>query len=69
MVTVKNIPTAHIINVRHTSANERDNGFIRFDIVTAIGTDTDMLTIRHPTKIPANIFWETWSKNTLKLYR
>ncbi len=58
------IPTAQIINVLQTSANERDNGLILFEIVTAIGTETDMLMIKHKTKIQTNMFYLIWSKNT-----
>lgn len=57
IVTVIMIPTAQIIKVRHTSANERDKGLILFDIVTAIGTETEILMIRQIMKIQTSIFY------------
>lgn len=51
------MPTDHIIKVRHTSAKERLKGFIRFDIVTAIGTEIDIDIIRHAQNIQTNEFY------------
>lgn len=42
--------------VRHTSANERERGFIFLEIVTAIGTDIDIENIRQRTKIRESVF-------------
>lgn len=56
MVTVITIPTAQIIKVRQTSAKERDKGLILFDIVTAIGTETEILMIKQRIKIVNNMF-------------
>lgn len=63
------MPTAHIMRVLHTSAKDLDIGLILFDIVTAIGTETEILTIRQHTKITTSAFCDIWSKNTLKLSR
>lgn len=55
-------------NVLHTSANERDNGLILFDIVTAIGTEIEMLMIKHTMNTQTNMLSLICAKNTLKLY-
>jgi len=57
IVRVIIIPTAQIINVLQTSARERDNGLILFEIVTAIGTDIEIDTIRQRMNIQTSIFW------------
>ena len=61
------IPTAQIIKVLQTSANDLDSGLILFDMVTAIGTDIDMLITKHNINTQASMFWDIWLKNTLKL--
>ena len=49
------MPTAQMMSVLQTSANERDKGLILLEIVTAIGTDTDIETIKQRMKIHTNI--------------
>jgi hypothetical protein len=45
------------MKVRQTSANERLKGLINFEIVTAIGTDIEIETIKQIPNIHTNIFW------------
>jgi hypothetical protein len=53
------MPTDQIIKVRHTSAKERLKGFIRFDIVTAIGTEIEIEIIKHAQNIHTKVFYCT----------
>lgn len=48
-----------MIKVRHTSAKERLKGFIRFEIVTAIGTEIEIEIIKHTQNIQTSMFYLT----------
>ena len=48
-----------MIKVRHTSAKERLKGFIRFEIVTAIGTEIEIEIIKHKQNIQTSMFYLT----------
>lgn len=68
MVWVIKIPTAQIISVLQTSAKDLERGLILLEIVTAMGTDIEMLIIKQSTNTHTNMFCDIWLKNTLKLY-
>lgn len=57
IVTVSVIPTAQMIKVRQTSAKERDKGLILFEIVTAIGTEIEILIIRQTINIQRSVLY------------
>lgn len=56
MVIVINIPNIHISNVLQTSAKDLEIGFIFLEIVTAIGTEIEIETIKHNIKIHESMF-------------
>jgi hypothetical protein len=61
------IPKSQINNVLQTSASDLEIGFIFFEMVTAIGTDMEIDTIKHKINIQDSMFSLNWVKNTEKL--